>query len=235
MTQKKKKDSIHNLIVETLGRKIVFGEIEPGMPLGNDATTGELFDASRTAAREALKILGSKGLIESRPKVGTMVLGRERWSCLDPQILTWRLQDPKQSRHTMLEIYEFRMAFEPFAAAAAARSRSENDIVALRRALRGMAHYYGSEDRTECDLAFHMAILEATGNTMFRAVGELISVGLRHLFKTGFEATSEEDEHWLKSHREVADAIENKKEQKASSHMLQLLMEAKSNHAKRDP
>jgi len=227
------KARLHDRIVETLGRRIVCGEIEPGASLGNETTTGETLNASRTATREALKILGSKGLIESRPRVGTIVREREAWSLLDPKVLEWSLQDPSQSSRTMAEIYVFRMAFEPFAAALAAANRTEADLKNIRRALRGMATYVDSSDRAEFDLAFHKAILRATGNKLFFAVDELISVALRHIFRTGFEATPEEDERWLHRHRAVADAIENGDAEGARDLMLGLLNEAQDNEAER--
>lgn len=228
------KERVHEKIVETLGRNIVSGIHAPGSSLGNETTTGESFNASRTATREALKTLSSKGLIESRPKLGTIVRKRDEWSLLDPQILEWSLQDPTQSRRTLAEIYQIRMAFEPYAASLAAEHRVKEDQLNIRRALRGMAHYVDSADRAECDLAFHKAILRATGNSLFLAVGELISVGLRHLFRTAFEATSEEDEQWLRLHRDVADAIDLGDSQLAHDLMVTLLAEAQqTQNAKR--
>lgn len=223
-----KKARIHETIVETLGRQIVSGTFKPGHSFANETTTGATFNASRTATREALKILGSKGLIESRPKSGTVVKNRVEWSLLDPKILEWCLQDPKQSRQTMFEIFEVRMAFEPFAATMAAANRSTEDILSIRRALRGMAHYVDIADRAECDLAFHKAILEATGNSLFRSLGELISVGLRHMFRVGLEAHPEEDEQWLQRHREVADAIEKGDEGQSRELMKKLLSQAQT-------
>ena len=78
--RKPEKDRVHRKIVETLGRKIVSGSISPGDMLGSETTTGKSFNASRTAAREALKILSSKGLIASRAKVGTTVNKKSSWN-----------------------------------------------------------------------------------------------------------------------------------------------------------
>ncbi|MFK5977827.1 MAG: FadR/GntR family transcriptional regulator [Rhizobiaceae bacterium] len=231
--KKPRKESVHEKIVETLGRKIVSGAYSPGHLLGNETTTGGSFNASRTATREALKILSSKGLIVSRPKVGTIVRKRSEWSLLDPQILEWCLQDPMQSSQTMAEIYEIRTAFEPYAASLAAENRSKEDQQNIRRALRGMTYYVDSADKAECDLAFHKAILLATGNSLFLAVGELISVALRHLFRAGFEATSEEDERWLLRHRSVADAIDRGDSKLSQEMMRKLLSEAQETQTAR--
>lgn len=226
----KKKTRIHDTIVETLGRGIVSNIYPPGTVLNNDALTDPAFNVSRTATREAFKTLSSKGLIESSPKIGTVVRQRKDWSMLDPQVLEWCLLDPTQFKQTMTELYEFRMAFEPYASVLAARNHTDEDMLAIRRALRGMATYVDAKDRTNFDLAFHKAILRATRNSMFEVVGNLISVGLEYLFHTGFEATSEEDERWLARHKDVADAIEAKDELLASTAMFGLLREAQTIH-----
>lgn len=70
----------------------------------------------------------------------------------------------------MQEIYEIRMAFEPFAAAQAAQFRTNDDIQNIKRALRGMALHVDNVDKAACDLQFHKAILQATGNSVMYTV-----------------------------------------------------------------
>ncbi len=221
------KARVHDLIVFTMGKLIVSGEYKAEISLGNETEIGKTFKASRTATREALKILGSKGLIESKPKIGTIVRSRNHWNILDPMVLNWCLEDPQQTEDMMAEIHEMRLAFEPTGAKLAAQNHSVADIVAMRRALRGMAHYLGNEDKVECDLTFHKAILTATGNSLFIALGEMISVGLKHIFHTGLEATFEEDERWIKRHKLVSDAIEARDGDMAKQQMERLLLEAR--------
>ncbi|MGH9200657.1 MAG: GntR family transcriptional regulator, partial [Vicinamibacterales bacterium] len=56
--------NLHGQIVHTIGRQILGGQIRPGEPLkGRDSPA-----ASRTALREAIKVLVAKGLVEMRPK-----------------------------------------------------------------------------------------------------------------------------------------------------------------------
>src|SRR5471032_2956770 len=76
-------------IARDIARKILSGELPPGVILPNEMDLGEQFGVSRTALREALKLLSSKGLLESRPKVGTRVRARPLWNMLDPQLLEW--------------------------------------------------------------------------------------------------------------------------------------------------
>lgn len=68
--------NLHGRIVHTLGRRILRGDIRPGDPL----EAGTAMAASRTALREAIKVLAAKGLVEARPKIGTRVTPRESWT-----------------------------------------------------------------------------------------------------------------------------------------------------------
>lgn len=213
-----------------MGKRIVSGHYKPGAVIGSETDIGQTFSASRTATREALKILSSKGLIEGKPKIGVVVRPNERWNMMDSMVLDWALQDASQAEKAISDLYALRMAIEPKAARMAARNFSQIDEGAIRRALRGMATYLDENDRVEQDVAFHIAILAASGNRLFFSLGELISVGLRHLFRAGLRATSEEDDRWITRHKRVADAVFGRNETSAEEEMITLLTEAQQTH-----
>lgn len=229
-TQETASTSIHETIVTTMGKRIVSGYYTPGAAIGSETDIGQTFNASRTATREALKILGSKGLIEGKPKIGIVVRPNERWNMMDSLVLDWALQDPRQAEKAISDLYALRLAIEPKAARMAARNFSQADEAAVRRALRGMATYLDENDRVDQDVAFHIAILAASGNRLFYSLGELISVVLRHLFRAGLRATSEEDDRWITRHKRVADAVFSGDEASAETEMVALLSEAQETH-----
>jgi len=78
--------SLHSIVAHDLGTRIVSGKLAPGDVLPTEAALSESLDVSRTALREAIKILSAKGLIESRPKTGTRVKPRKSWTLLDPHL-----------------------------------------------------------------------------------------------------------------------------------------------------
>ena len=78
--------NLHGRIVHTLGRRILRGEINPGDAL----EAGSVMAASRTALREAIRVLAAKGLVVARPKIGTRVTPRESWNLLDPDVMAWQ-------------------------------------------------------------------------------------------------------------------------------------------------
>ena len=56
------------------------------------------FGISRTALREAVKILSAKGIVETRRKRGTILRRRSDWNLLDPDVIRWLLMvEPEQT------------------------------------------------------------------------------------------------------------------------------------------
>lgn len=69
----RKPNAVRNLyghVMHELGLRIVSGKVQPGDVLPREETLAESLLVSRTALREALKVLSAKGLIESRTHAG---------------------------------------------------------------------------------------------------------------------------------------------------------------------
>src|SRR4051794_40053417 len=80
---------VHAELAAGIGLRILDGTYPPGSLLPNEAEWGRIFGASRTAVREAIKTLDGKGLLVSRPKIGSRVEPRERWNLLDRDVMAW--------------------------------------------------------------------------------------------------------------------------------------------------
>ena len=80
---------LHGRVVHDIGARIVTGQIPPGDTLPSEGELAETYGASRSAIREAVKVLAAKGLVEPRRRSGTRVRPRESWNLLDPDILGW--------------------------------------------------------------------------------------------------------------------------------------------------
>jgi DNA-binding FadR family transcriptional regulator len=134
---------------------------------------------SRTAYREALRILAAKGMIESRPKAGTHVTGRARWNLLDPEVLDWMFSGPPNEAF-IVDLFELRALIEPAAAGLAAQRRTEAQVTAMQQALDEMtAHSLATERGRLADQNFHRLIIEAANNealgTLISAIGSAVS------------------------------------------------------------
>lgn len=166
-------------LVERIGGKIVRGDVEPGGSLPIEADLAKEHETSRTVIREAIKMLTAKGLVGSRPRRGTYVEPESRWNILDPDVLRWTLQR-RFSFELMHDFLVAREGIEPKAAAAAAtrQDRAAIDLIGARLDdMREAAK--GRMDSLESDIAFHIAILQASGNRFFAQFSHVIETALR--------------------------------------------------------
>jgi DNA-binding FadR family transcriptional regulator len=155
---------LHGSIAGEIGVLIVSGRYRPGHILDGEVEASEQRKVSRTAYREALRMLAAKGLVHSRPRVGTRVSPLEQWHLLDPDVLSWAFSG-EPAPDVLHGLFELRSIVEPAAAALAATRRNQKQLDAMRRALDGMAlHTLNSADGRLADKEFHAALLGATAN-----------------------------------------------------------------------
>ncbi|HKE93957.1 MAG TPA: FadR/GntR family transcriptional regulator [Povalibacter sp.] len=156
---------LHGTIARDLGVLIVSGRYKPGDLLNGEIAASDRLHVSRGAYREAVRILAAKGLVESRPKVGTRISQPERWHLLDPDVLSWIFEfEPDDA--LLNGLFELRKIVEPHAAALAAVRRTDEHLEAMARALEGMAeHTLAVEAGRIADHDFHSALLRASGNS----------------------------------------------------------------------
>ncbi|MEY4238106.1 MAG: hypothetical protein RL339_707 [Pseudomonadota bacterium] len=166
-------------LVEELGGKIVRGDCAPDGSLPIEADLAAQYDTSRTVVREAVKMLTAKGLVGSRPRRGTYVEPEAKWNILDPDVLRWILQR-RFSFELMRDFLVARQGIEPSAAALAAERQDRDAIAEIGRRLDDMREAAaGRLDSLESDIAFHIAILHASGNRFFVQFSHVIETALR--------------------------------------------------------
>ncbi|WP_027212513.1 FadR/GntR family transcriptional regulator [Burkholderia sp. WSM2232] len=164
---------LHGRVAHLLATAILRGDYAPESILPREAELMDAFGVSRTVLREALRTLTSKGLIESRPRVGTRVRPRHAWNLLDADVLDWysRVAEPMQFA---LKLQEMREMIEPYAASLAAASYSEKSFGALADAHAAMAAARNVDEWVRADLQFHLSVLIACSNELLVPLGTLI-------------------------------------------------------------
>jgi DNA-binding FadR family transcriptional regulator len=169
---------VHVQIADEIGAAIVCGERAVGSFLPKEKNARTELGISRTAYREAVRLLVAKGLVESRPKVGTHVTARRRWQVLDPDVLRWALHSGP-SLTFIQELFELRGILEPHAAELAARRRSIEQLALMGHALEEMARFgLASAQGRAADQRFHEEILLATGNQTLIALSASICAAI---------------------------------------------------------
>jgi DNA-binding FadR family transcriptional regulator len=222
---------IHGRVVGSIGEAIVKGRYRPGTLLPREPELIAKFGVSRTALREALKVLAAKGLVETRQRVGTRVRPQERWNHFDPEITAWQLGDGFREGFVH-DLIEFRQMTEPAAARMAATRASAKDIAAITTALEGMQEGANRNDATayaEADASFHIRIFLASHNNLMAT----LSFAIRQILETTFRAhqTTKNAAFYsftedLALHRRVLEKIGRRQPEAAAKAMAQLVTAA---------
>ncbi|QJR81268.1 FadR family transcriptional regulator [Alteromonas pelagimontana] len=213
-------------VTNELGKAIIAGAYSGNMGLPTEAQLCEEYGISRTAVREAVKMLAAKGLISSRPRQGIRVESPDNWNLYDTSVLKWMLES-SPSLHVLKEFLQVRQAIEPQAAALAARKGDQNAIAEIAKALEAMqaAAIQSEGNLLEADLAFHTAVLQASGNRFFFQLRDFIrtalNVSIQHTTPAkGSKKTIAEE------HNRVYIAILNGEAEQAKNMMSYLIDEA---------
>ncbi|MBB6251130.1 FadR/GntR family transcriptional regulator [Nitrospirillum iridis] len=216
---------LHGVVARQLGIDIVSGRYRPGEILENEIANSERLKVSRSAYREALRILAAKGLVESRPKTGTHVCPRSRWNLLDPDILAWHFAT-EPSADFIYSLFELRMIVEPGIAALAAERRTEDQLTRMTAALDAMdRHTLATEAGQTADSDFHNTLLEASGNPLMGALAVSIAAAVRWstIYKIRQGAVPNEP---IPLHRYVLNAVAAGDAEAARNAMRLLITEA---------
>lgn len=223
--------NLHGHVIRELGKRIVVGDLRPGDVLPREENLAESMDVSRTALREALKVLSAKGLIESRPRVGTRVRPKQFWNQLDADVLSWRCAS-MPTDDFIGKLVEMREIIEPAAAAAAARRRTTSQLNNVDLAYRKMEAARDSEEWAAADLSFHDAVLQATGNELMISLFSVVASALEMFFVLSAQ-TAGDFKYSLPHHLKVLEAIRREQPEVARKAMQSIITDSRANLRKR--
>ena len=191
-------------MLDLLGKAIVTGQYEQ-RPFPTEAEIAQAHGVSRSVTREAVKMLTAKGLVSARPRQGTIVQPASSWNLFDADILRWLL-DRKFSVELLRHFNQLRIGIEPEAAALAAAGHDAADMAAIQAGLARMAAAEQSyDDPLEADIAFHVAILRASGNPFYAQFQTVVATALRTSIR--FTNRIKGRSANIADHAAVADAI----------------------------
>jgi DNA-binding FadR family transcriptional regulator len=163
---------LHARVVDALVPMIVGGKLAPGSLLPTEPEMGSRFGVSRSVVREALRVLGAKGLIEVRHGSGTRVTTPDRWDPLDLAVLS-ALRATVPSATVLRDLLEARTIVECEVAALAAERADAGHHAALNAALATMRASLGDPPRyVTGDSAFHLTLLRAARNRVLERMAQ---------------------------------------------------------------
>lgn len=142
---------------------LLSGEIAPGDRIPGERQLAEALGVGRSAVREAIKSLSLLGLLDVRQGDGTYL--NRSGSDLLPKVIEWGLLLGVPS---IVDLLETRAEIEVVAAGFAATRADRETVDALEARFEAMRSAGDDVDTyMEADIAFHLAVAEASGNEVF--------------------------------------------------------------------
>ncbi|MBW7884745.1 MAG: FadR family transcriptional regulator [Caldilineaceae bacterium] len=195
-------DSLVERVVSTIQRSIVEGQLPPGTRLPPERDFADRIGVSRTALREAVRILVAKGLLETRHGVGTVVRQYGSNQVAEPLSILLQIYDV-----SIDQLHAVRSIIEVGIVRLAAQFATEDDVMDLRQVTEAMAEKQEEIVAfVDLDGEFHQILARATQNTLLQVLSESIGMIMRdvrlkvHRFES-LNATTIPD-HW-----QILDAV----------------------------
>ncbi|MFC4557803.1 FadR/GntR family transcriptional regulator [Virgibacillus kekensis] len=203
-----KKKRIYQEIIEQLKQKIEEGEICYGEKLPSERMLADKLSVSRTSVKEAFSVLESAGVVEIRQGSGVYLRKNSHEDMISRinAIIHGVAVD-------IVELMEFRLALERDAAYYAAERGSAEEMESIYAAFRNLESAVEKNNiAAEEDLAFHMTIARAAGNSVTERVMLMLSDQIREgLIESRARTLKIPDQSRivLEEHRAIYEAIKN--------------------------
>jgi len=192
----------YELVAERLLGLIAARSLEPGASVPAERELVEAFKVGRSSVREALRMLESRGLIQSRGN-GSFVVS-EFGNPLHESLALLVSVDEADER----ELFEARRIIEGETAALAAERRNPGHLAQMAASIDAMEHGLGSETTyIGADLAFHLTVAEAGGNRVVSHLMHALRGQVQRALGTAFLVPGG-PQRSIEQHREILAAIE---------------------------
>ena len=209
----------HQVVLAHIEKQLLAGELHNGDQLPPERDLAATLGVSRSAVREALRVLQAQGLVASQPGPGRGT----RLSDSQGEALgrLFRLHLALAST-SISDLTETRIALERATAALAAHNAKPARLRAIERRLQAMEDTFDLDAFNELDTEFHVEIARAADN---RFIGNL-TAAIRQALRAPIRAASLALDDWqelrsdlVAQHRQVFETIRSGDAERAASVM----------------
>jgi GntR family transcriptional repressor for pyruvate dehydrogenase complex len=207
---------LSDVVSDQIKRLISDGALMPGDRLPAERDLAMQLGVSRPSLREALIRLEADGYIETSGRGGFTVVDVTA-PVISKPLAELLLQNPR----TSIDLLELRQGLESIATVYAAERASAADLEKIRAAfdaLKACALSGDGEELAERDVAFHLAIADATHNIALahamHGIHALIREGMRQYHQL-IDYDDAKEHQLLAQHQAIFDAVSARDAQKA--------------------
>lgn len=193
------------------------GEIKPGQKLPDQYTFSAQLGVSRTCLREALSALSRVGLIEQRPKAGTIVK-----SAISPYLSEYLTPPLISDQQATTELLEARRYIEIDAVELAVKNATSDEVEELEILIDRMTAAVKTKnisDYSESDAALHFAIAKASHNRFIVHTYINLRGIMEQYIRESFVVFPHMLGKTLKYHSAIARAIKSRDSKRAKTQM----------------
>jgi GntR family transcriptional repressor for pyruvate dehydrogenase complex len=180
---------------------LLSGDVSPGERLPPERRLAEMLGVGRGAVRETIKSLSLLGLLDVRRGDGTYLSSSS--SQLLPRVIEWGLL---LGDHPIRDLMEARNHLEVDAAGLAAERSEPAAVLRIRACIEDMRAATDVSTYVDADIAFHVAVAQASQNAVFANLLRSIQALLRDWARRALELDRELDVA-LAMHLPIVDAI----------------------------
>lgn len=210
--------SISDTVANEIKKRVLAGDLVAGNKLPPERELAEQFNVSRPSIREAINKLQAKGIVRKVPGGGNYITDDLGSSFADPLLELFA-----SDKNASFDILELRFAVEALSAYFAAKraTHAQKENIKKKYDALSLAHKEGiPEKEAKADVAFHMAIAEASNNpAVVHLMRNLLNV--LELSVSSFFHESTQDRHIRLpiEHGNILDAILSNEPILAREHM----------------
>ncbi|GAF04957.1 FadR/GntR family transcriptional regulator [Saccharicrinis fermentans] len=210
--------TVDKIIIQIRGL-IVSGYLKPGDKLPSERKLSEKLGIGRAHIREAIKKLEYVGILGTLPQSGVVVTGVDiaAMEGLFSNIM-------KIDKPDIFSLIETRVMMERFSVQQAAIRRTDEDIIAIQKALDeyNSKSELGLPSENE-DFIFHLRIAEACHNSVIKTMLLIILPDIMNVYITEKVCDDERKLKRINEHEAILQEIVNKNGNKAEEHLMEHL------------
>ncbi|PDT42131.1 MULTISPECIES: FadR/GntR family transcriptional regulator [Sinorhizobium] len=206
-------------VISALADYVQRSGLKPGDRLPAERELMAALAVGRSTIREVISHFQALGVVEARKGSGTYLLRAISGATIHMPLTL----DTAHLRDALLQTLEVRRGIEVEAGMVAARRRTEADLINIKTKLDAMERVHLAKGTSGPeDLAFHLAIYDATHNPLFRQLLEQ----MREAFERFWEKPFDRPDFARRSfpyHRTLFDAIASQNPNAAREETLKIL------------